>query len=106
MNRQAESAYKSGDADKAAALIIKGEPLVARLLSVSHPTLQAAEAAGDLDHLYGRMLLGNRHYGAARLMFQKNLARWRSWSPRSEDTARRFQQAKDAIAECDRHILE
>ncbi len=105
MNRQAESAYKTGDADKAAALILQGEPLVARLLSVSHPTLEAAQAAGDLDHLYGRMLLGNRHYGEARLLFQKNLARWRNWNPQNEDTRRRFLQAKDAIAECDRHIV-
>ena len=106
MNRQAESAYKNGNPDKASELILKNEPLVARLLAVSHPTLGAAEAAGDLDHLYGRMLLGNRHYGEARLLFQKNLARWRSWNPPTGVTTRRFQQAKDAIAECDRHILE
>ena len=105
LNRQAESAYKGGEGDKAAAFILQGQPLVARLLSVSHPTIEAAQAAGDLDHLYGRMLLGNRHYGEARLLFQKNLARWRSWNPQSEDTRRRFQQAKDAIAECDRHIV-
>jgi hypothetical protein len=106
MNREAERAYKSGEADKAAELIVKGEPLVARLLAVSHPTLGAARAAGDLDHLYGRMLLGNRHYGEARLLFQKNLARWKNWSPQSEETKRRYQQAKEAIAECDRHIME
>jgi hypothetical protein len=35
-------------------------------------------------------------------MFQKNLARWRNWKPETAETARRSQQAKDEIAECDR----
>jgi hypothetical protein len=79
---------------------------MARLLSVPRPTLEAAEAASDLDQLYGRMLLSNRHYGWARLMFQKNLARWKHWQPQTPETSRRFQQAVSAIAECDKHILE
>ena len=79
---------------------------MARLLAVPNPTLEAAVAASDLDDLYGRMLLSNRHYGWARLQFQKNLSRWKHWQPQTPETARLRQQAESAIAECDRHILE
>jgi hypothetical protein len=106
MNREADSAFAAGKSDQAAALIEKGQPLVARLLAVPNPTLDAAIAASDLDDLYGRMLLSNRHYGWARLLFQKNLSRWKHWQPQTPETARRLQQAESAIAECDRHILE
>ncbi len=106
LNREAEAAFASGKPDQAAALIEKGKPLMARVLTVAQPTLQATIAASDLDQLYGRMLLSNRHYGWARLLFQKNLARWKHWQPRTADAARRQQQAEDAIAECDRHIVE
>ena len=77
---------------------------MSRLLSVPRPTLEATEAASDLDDLYGRMLLANRHYGWARLQFQKNLARWRHWQPETSETVRRLEKAKAAIAECDRHL--
>jgi crotonobetainyl-CoA:carnitine CoA-transferase CaiB-like acyl-CoA transferase len=106
LNREAEAAFASNKPDQAAALIEKGQPLMARVLTVAQPTLDATIAASDLDQLYGRMLLSNRHYGWARLQFQKNLARWKHWQPRTADTARRQQQAEDAIAECDRHIAE
>jgi len=106
MNRQAVSSFESGKSDQAAALIEKGQPLVKRLLSVPQPTLEATEAVSDLDDLYGRMLLANRHYGWARLLFQKNLARWKHWQPPTEEAARRLKQAESAIAECDRHIIE
>jgi hypothetical protein len=106
LNRDAESAFASGKPDQAAALIEKGQPLMARVLTVARPTLPATIAASDLDQLYGRMLLTNRHYGWARLQFQKNLARWKHWQPSTADTARRLQQAEQAIAECDRHIVE
>ena len=106
MNREAESFFENGKSDQAAALIEKGQPLMSRLLSVPRPTLEATEAASDLDNLYGRMLLANRHYGWARLLFQKNLARWRHWKPQTPEAARRLQQAKSAIAECDRHLVE
>jgi len=106
LNRDAESAFAGGKPDQAAALIEKGQPLMARVLDVAQPTLQATIAASDLDQLYGRMLLKNRHYGWARLLFQKNLARWKHWQPPTADSARRLQQAEDAIAECDRHIVE
>jgi|SRR5665213_1228406 len=106
MNREADSAFAAGKSDQAAELIEKGEPLVARLLAVRNPTLEVAIAASDLDDLYGRMLLSNRHYGDARLLFQKNLARWKHWQPQTSETARLLKQAESAIAECDKHIVE
>ena len=104
LNREAESDFANGKSDQAAALIEKGKPLETKLLSVSHPTLGAVEALSDRDQLYGRMLLSNRHYGWARLMFQKNLARWKYWKPQTPDTERRFKDAQSAIEECDRHL--
>ena len=106
MNREANGAFAGGKPDQAAALIVKGEPLVARLLTTPNPTVEAAIAASDLDDLYGRMLLSNRHYGDARLLFQKNLARWKHWQPQTPETARLLKQAESAIAECDKHIVE
>lgn len=106
LNREAKSAFESHRPDQAAALIEKGQPLMTRLLSVSRPTLPAVEAASDLDDLYGRMLLANRHYGWARLMFQKNLSRWKHQQSPTPDTVRRLREAESAIAECDRHLEE
>jgi hypothetical protein len=104
MNREAENFFKGGKPDQAAATIEKAEPLVRRLLGISHPSVEAAQAASDLDDLYGRMLLSNRHYGWARLQFQKNLSRWKHWTPQTPDTERRVKLALAEIAECDRHI--
>jgi hypothetical protein len=48
------------------------------------------------------MLLANKHYGWARMFFQKNVARWSNWKPQSEETKLRRKRAEDRIAECDR----
>jgi len=106
MNRQAKELFEKGKADDAAALIEKGEPLSTRLNAVPQPTLAAIEAASDLDQLYGQMLFSNKHYGWARLLFQKNVARWRNQKPQTPDTASRLHQAEAAIAECDRRMIE
>ena len=106
MDRQAESLLEHGKADEAAAIITAGEPFVSRLLAVPRPTLAAMEAASDLDDLYGRMLLANRNYGWARMVFQKNVARWKSWKPQTDDTARRLQMTEAAIAQCDRGMTQ
>jgi hypothetical protein len=106
MNREAESLLKSGSFDPAAAVITKGQPLENRLLAVPRPTLAAMEAASDLDDLYGRMLLRNRHYGWASSVFQKNVTRWRTWKPQTAETARRLKVALAATADCDRHLQE
>jgi hypothetical protein len=106
MDRQAQSLLERGKADEAAAIITAGESSVNRLLSVPRPTLAAMEAVSDRDDLYGRMLLANHNYGWARLMFQKNLARWRNWKPQMDETARRLKLSEAAIAECDRRMAQ
>jgi len=90
--------------DAASALIQRGEPLSARLLSVPHATLAATEAASDLDELYAQMLFSNRNYGWARLMYQKNLSRWKYWKPATPETQRRLKEVQSEIAECDRRL--
>jgi hypothetical protein len=106
MNRDAKAFFEHGKSDAAAALIEKGEPLSDRLLSVPKPTLAATEAASDLDQLYGEMLMSNHNYGWARLMFQKNIARWKHWQPQTPETASRLKQAQSDIAECDRRMTQ
>ena len=104
-NRQTKNLLKIGKPDDAAALIQSGEQLASRLLSVPRPTLAAMEDASDLDELYGRMLLSNRNYGWARLFFQKNLVRWKNWTPQTLwITAARLKEAQSDIAACDRQL--
>ena len=104
--RDAEAAFKDGKADQAADLIQKGQTWTTELLSAAHPTLPAIKAVSDLDDLYARMLVSNRHYGAARMLYQKNLARWKAWPEQNDDTARLRKQAEAGIAECDRKMTE
>ena len=106
MNREAEADYKSGKADLAAKIMEQEKPLVSRVLSPPQPSLEAMEAASDLDNLYGTMLLNNKHYGWARVMFQGNLARWKHWRPITEESTRRLKEAEAAIAECDKGIVQ
>ena len=106
LSREAEHLFREDRSDEAAAMITKAQPLINRVLGVPRPTLTAMEAASDLDDLYGRMLLSNRNYGWARLLFQKNLARWKRWKPETEETERRWKLAESEIAECDRHLSE
>ncbi len=104
LNRQAEELMRNGSLKEAADAITKGLPLQARLVEPSRPTLPAMEAASDLDDLYARILLANHRDGWARLMYQKNLARWRNWELQTPDTARRLKLAQEGIRECDRRI--
>ena len=104
LNREAEDRLRSGHREGASAALEKGKPLADRLLAVRKPTLAAMETASEFDDLYGRMLLSNRHYGWARLLFQKNQARWKNWIPQTPETDRRRKLAESRIAECDRHI--
>lgn len=102
INQDAGRLFRARKPDEAAALITQGQPLIQKLLAVPRPTLEAMEAASDLDDLYGRMLLSNKHPVWARQFFQKNAARWKYWQPQTADTARRLKIAMDAVAECDR----
>ena len=104
LNHEAESLFRRGKSDQAAAVMEKAKPVMDRILAAPRPTLEAMEAASDLDDLYGRMLLANRHYGWARLSFQKNLVRWKHWDPKTPEVERRWKQAEAAISECDRRM--
>jgi hypothetical protein len=106
MNLEAEAAYTSGKADEAAKIMEQEKPLVSRVLTPPRPTVEAMEAASDLDQLYGTMLLKNRHYGWARVMFQGNLARWKHWRPVTAESTRRLKEAEAGITECDKRLGE
>jgi hypothetical protein len=106
VNRAAENAFQNHKPDQAAALIEEGQPLMKRVLNVRQPTLAAAEAASDLNDLYGRMLFSNRHYEWAEILFQQNRSRWKNWPTPSPETARYLKQAEAAIEDCDRHIAQ
>ncbi len=106
LNRKAEALFQAGKYDDAAALVTEGQPLQARILSAREPALEAMEAAADLDDLYGRMLLRNGRYGWARLLFQKNLVRWRNFQPQTAETARRVKLATSQLAECDSKLSQ
>lgn len=102
---EANAHYKAGRREEAGKLVTEGQPLIRQVLQPSHPTLEAMQAVSDLDQLYGEMLLENRHYGFARELLQKNVARWKHWKPETEDTRRRLKEATDAIARCDRAMV-
>jgi len=104
LDREAEDLLKRGLTDGAAAAIAKGQPLQVRLLGAPRPTLDAMEAVSDLDNLYARMLLSNHHDGWARMLYQKNFARWKNWTPQTADTTRRLRQAEAGMTECDRRL--
>jgi hypothetical protein len=78
--------------------------LQTRLLSAPRPTLAAMEAIADLDRVYGKMLVSNGYFGEARLLFQKNITRWKTWKPQTPETERRLKEANADIAECDKHM--
>src|SRR4051812_17235933 len=75
MEREAAQLVQKRESEKASEIILQAQPLANTLLSVPHPSLAAMEAASDLDDLYARMLFANKHYGWARLFYQKNVAR-------------------------------
>ena len=103
INREARTAYENGDRQLAGKRVQEGQPLASKLLTIPRPTLEAVEAASDLDQLYGEMLLSNRHYGYARQFFQKNVARWKNWRPQTPETERRRKLAEAGIIEVDKH---
>lgn len=104
INREAEQLLKRGKRAEAAELITKGQAVSARLLEVPRPTLEAMIAVSDLDHLYARMLEDNRHFGWARMAYQKDAKRWEHWRPQTEETQRRKQMADEAVARVDRQL--
>jgi hypothetical protein len=106
MSRRAEDLFRAGKFADAGAVVTKAQPIEARLLAAPRPTLEAMEAASDLDDVYGRMLARDGRMGWARDVFQKNVVRWRVWRPRTEETERRMKQAAESVAECDRRMMQ
>jgi hypothetical protein len=104
MDRAAEQLFQGGRTQEAAAIVTSGQSLQSRLLAAPRPTLAAMEAIADLDRIYGRLLINNGYYGEARLLFQKNITRWKTWKPQTPETERRLKEANADIAECDRHM--
>jgi hypothetical protein len=104
IDRAAEQLFQTGHSQEAAAIVTSGISLQTRLLAAPRPTLAAMEAVADLDRIYGRMLVSNGYFGSARLLFQKNVTRWKTWKPQTPDTERRFKEANSDVAECDRHM--
>jgi hypothetical protein len=106
LDRQAEDLLQHSRHDEAAAAITKGQPLQARLLAPSQPTLTAMEAVSDLDDLYARMLVWNHREAWATTLYQKNVVRWKGWKPQTADTLRRLHQAQAGLAECSRRMKQ
>lgn len=106
LHTDAAALYRQGRREAAGKRILEAQPFSAELLAVPRPTLEAMMAVSDLDDLYARILFENRQYGWARLLFQKNAARWRTWAPRSEETEQLRRSAEAGIAACDRKISQ
>lgn len=104
INREVEDLMRRGRREEAAQAITRGQPLQARLLDAPHPPLAAMQAISGLDDAYARVLLAKGHDGWARMLFQKNVARWKRWEPKTPEVARRLRQAEQGIAECDRRL--
>ena len=104
INQEAAKQLDAGKTDSAAALVTKAQDLQKRLITPQHPSLAAMEAAADLDDLYGRILMANHNLGWARIVFQKNVARWTNWRPITPETERRQKLARKRIQECDRQL--
>lgn len=102
MARQANRWFEQGKQDEAAALVMKGQPMIQKLLAVPRPTLAATEAATDIDDLYARMLFSNKNYGWARMMYQKNFSRWRHWKPETPESIARRERARAGLIACDK----
>jgi hypothetical protein len=104
MDRAAEQYFQAGRSQEAASIITGAQSLQSRLLAAPRPTLAAMEAIAGLDRVYGKMLVSNGYFGEARLLFQKNVTRWKTWKPQTPETERRLQEANADIAECDKHM--
>lgn len=104
MDRAAEQLLQAGRKDEAAAIVEGGKSIQTRLIAAPRPTLAAMEAVADLDRIYGKLLISNGYFGEARMLFQKNITRWKTWKQQTPDTERRLKEAQSDIAECDLHL--
>jgi hypothetical protein len=104
--READRLFRSGKDDEAARLVTRGQLLIGKLLAPPRPTPPAITAVSDIDDVYARMLLRNKHYAEARALFRKNVIRWRNVKPPTAESTRRLEIALAGVAECDRHVAE
>lgn len=104
LDRAAEQYFKAGHFPEVDSIITGAQSLETRLLAAPRPTLEAMEAVADLDRIYGKRLVLNGYFGEARLLFQKNVTRWKTWKPQTPETDRRLREANTDIAECDKHM--
>lgn len=103
-NQQASALIAAGKDNDASAIITQTEGLAQRLISVPSPTYEATQAVADRTALYGQMLMKNRHYGWARMEFQKNVMRWKAWRPQTPETQQKLRDAEAQVAACDRQL--
>lgn len=103
-NQQASALLAAGKDNDASAIITQTEGLAQRLISVPSPTYEATQAVADRTALYGQMLMKNRHYGWARMEFQKNVMRWKAWQPQTPETQAKLRDAEAQVAACDRQL--
>lgn len=104
LNTEARQHYAAGRRKEAAALVNEGEEYSKQLLAANRPSLSAMEAVSDRDALYADMLFANRHFGHARQMYQRNVARWKHWRPQTDASRQRLADAEAAISRCDQAI--
>lgn len=104
LDRAAAQYFQAGNSQEADAIVTSALPIQTRLLAAPHPTLEAMEAVADLDRVYGKILISNGYYADARMLFQKNITRWKTWKPQTPETERRLKEATADIAECDKHM--
>ncbi len=103
-NQQAGALIAAGKDNDASAIITRTEGLAQRLISVPSPTYEATQAVSDRTALYGQMLMKNKHYGWARMEFQKNVMRWKAWQPQTPETQAKLRDAETQVAACDRQL--
>ena len=105
LNRDAEEALAAKNPDKAATAVTSGLALEKRLLSVRKPTFAAAEAVTDLDRLYRTDAAGEPALRLGSTDVPEEPGAVEELAAGIDKTARRVQQAKDDIAECDRGLF-
>src|SRR5262249_4024172 len=99
-----EQLFQAGRAQEAEAMASSPQSLQTKLLPPPRPTFEPMEAIADFDRIYGRMLISNGYFGEARMLFMKNVTRWKTWKPQTPETERRLKEANADIAECDKHM--
>jgi hypothetical protein len=105
LNRAGRLFLDAGDRKSAGECVTRAVPQVMQILKAVRPSLYAFHLAADHDDLYGDMLAGNRHWGDARDMYQKNVIRFKNWDPPSEYSRKRLQQAQAKVAACEKKMM-